>query len=95
MLFCYNKSVTYSLDFSLNKNQRKIPKRSRSFLLKNTNEGEIVTLKGENGVFNFRLKRNEQIFSKRHRNFYKNLENAGRGVFRTQSHKNDKTFLRK
>lgn len=51
MLFCYNKSVTYSLDFSLNKNQRKIPKRSRSFLLKNTNEGEIVTLKGENGVF--------------------------------------------
>ena len=46
-------------------------------------------------LFNFRLKRNEQIFSKRHRNFYKDLENVDRGVFRTQSQKNDKTFLRK
>ena len=35
-------------------------------------------------VFNFRRKKREQIFSRRHTNLYKSLENVSKGVFRTQ-----------
>ena len=87
------QSLCYSFTcFFFGPNEGKVLHRSRSFLLKKTNEGEKGNPKGNAALSSFRMKKQTNT-SKRHSNFYKSLENESRSIFRAQSNIHDEAKI--